>query len=51
MILSIRRRNSVSPVTQRVVVGGTRDKVVGEVGAAVGHRRDVINGQIEFLKA
>ncbi|RMR97996.1 hypothetical protein ALP74_05228 [Pseudomonas coronafaciens pv. garcae] len=36
---------------QRVLVGGPRDEVVGQVSAALPHGRDVIDGQVQFLKA
>ena len=35
---------------KRVVIGGSGDEVMRQIRAAMGHRRDVIDRQVEFLK-
>ena len=35
---------------ERVVIGGPGDEVIREIRAAMGHRRDVIDGQVELLE-
>ncbi len=36
---------------QSMVIGRAGDEVVGQVGATVGHRGDVVDGQVQFLEA
>jgi hypothetical protein len=36
---------------QRVLIGRASDEVIGQIGAAVGHGGDVVDGQVQFLKA
>ena len=33
------------------MIGGPGDEVIREIRAAMGHRRDVVDGQVEFLEA
>ena len=35
---------------QRVVVGGAVDEVIGQVGAGLAHRLDVVHGEVELLE-
>ncbi len=36
---------------QRVVIGRPGDEVIGQVGAAVGHGGDIVDGQVQLLEA